>query len=126
MAAPSGLQLRITGVIRLCDHNVFGHVRTVGDYAFSCGGPSWLWNKLKNSIFALTNLNSFKRQIKTYLFNLQPLYYVIQYICNGRRRGVGAEPGRPLRRSVGYDAADGDTGFSLCLLCFTGDRIVLL
>ena len=47
-------------------------------------------------------------------------------MCNGRRRGAGAEPGRPLRRSVRYDAADGATGFSLCLLCFTGDRIVLL
>ena len=29
-----------------------------------------------------------------------------RYMCNGRRRGAGAEPGPPLRRSVGEDAAE--------------------
>ena len=39
-----------------------------GDRAFSIAGPT-LWNKLPQSLRQINNYNSFKRQLKTHLFN---------------------------------------------------------
>ena len=42
---------------------------TYGDRAFSAAAP-FLWNKLPTNVRLITKIEPFKREIKTYLFNL--------------------------------------------------------
>ena len=46
--------------------------KTLGDRAFMVAAPR-LWNSLPKELRAITNVNSFKAHIKTYLF--KPLYW---------------------------------------------------
>ena len=45
-----------------------GRTKAYGDRAFSCVAPL-LWNSLPNSLRSQSNINVFKTQLKTYLFN---------------------------------------------------------
>ena len=48
--------------------------------------------------------------IKTHFFRKECTKFWLGHVCNGRRRDAGAEPGPPLRRSVGEDAAERPLG----------------
>ena len=51
--------------------------KTLGDRAFMVAAPT-LWNSLPKELRAITNVNSFKAHIKTYLF--RTLYWWATYI----------------------------------------------
>ena len=60
--------------------------KTYGDRAFSVAGPR-LWNELPLDIRTISDVNAFKRSLKTYLFrylgkHVFLLYYYYHYYCN--------------------------------------------
>ncbi|CAH3015731.1 unnamed protein product [Porites evermanni] len=53
--------------IRVGSTDVSARSKTLGDRAFMVAAPR-LWNSLPKELRAITNVNSFKAHIKTYLF----------------------------------------------------------
>ena len=52
---------------RVCQNVPAVRSKTLGDRAFMVAAPR-LWNSLPKDLRAITNVNSFKAHIKTYLF----------------------------------------------------------